>query len=162
MRFVPAPHFAYFKVLNGITSKLLILNRRKAEGETEVPSPRASAAASARALGLHGPVGDLNVRRLQPAGTRRGPRSHAGARLVAGRSVTDRTQPGPSAWARQGLSLTPPHWCPLRRGHLVPRGPPLGRLFGQEHLRAQGRAARAGGCGCSRVSPTAHSIPGDC
>lgn len=120
MRFVPAPHFAYFKVLNGITSKLLILNQRKAEGEREMPSPSASAAASARALRLQGLVGDSNVGRLQPDGMRQGPWSHAGARLVAGRSVTDRTQPGLSAWARQGFSLTPPHWCPLQRGHPVP------------------------------------------
>lgn len=30
MRFAPAPHFAYFKVLNGITSKLLVLKKKKA------------------------------------------------------------------------------------------------------------------------------------
>lgn len=48
MRFVPVPHFAYFKVLNGITSKLLVLKQGKKNLRLERETPTsADTAASA-------------------------------------------------------------------------------------------------------------------
>lgn len=70
MRFVPVPHFAYFKVLNGITSKLLVLNHKLKAGDR-----RPAQLTLLPQLGLSGCLGWLvtvNVRRLEvgkPVGT---------------------------------------------------------------------------------------------
>lgn len=67
MRFAPAPHFAYFKVLNGITSKLLVLKEEKPQGWRGAPS----SADAAEAFRLYGTVGDVQRRGAEASQARR-------------------------------------------------------------------------------------------
>jgi len=157
MRFVPPPHFAYFKVLNGIASKLLVLKQRKAYGWGGACSQRILL--SQLRLSGCGPLGDFERREGKASWARRdgttptvqeGRGWHkdmaSGWMLLSPRDWSLDSLPGHATVLPDTPVLaSPAMWAPRP-------SVPLARPFGWE-LAAMG---------CSGASPPACGVPSSC